>query len=167
MLWGQSLYYAQKHKSTQHEPQGLNTISNSNMVAEKLQGWRSGILRGSILAFAVLMINLLLIVIATVKSRSPSNSQKIMYEGDCDKVKQMDIGLHLVINILSSLLLGASNYAMQCLSAPTRTEIDIAHKERIWLDIGVLSIRNLCRINPRRVILWTLFGLSSAPLHLL
>lgn len=55
---------------------------------------------------------------------------------------------------------------MQCLSAPTRKEIDRAHARGVWLDIGIPSVRNLRYISKRRVLIWALLGLSSLPLHL-
>lgn len=79
--------------------------------------------------------------------------------------KRLDLWLHLGINLLSTILLGASNYTMQCLSAPTRDEINKAHQQRIYLDIGVPSVRNLGRISQRRRRLWWLLALSSIPLH--
>ena len=75
--------------------------------------------------------------------------------------------MHLAINILSTLLLGASNYSMQCLSSPTRSDIDKAHSQGIWLDIGVPSVRNLRRLSTTRIVLWWLLAISSIPLHLL
>lgn len=63
--------------------------------------------------------------------------------------------------------LSAGNYCMQCFSSPTREEINRAHREGIWLDIGVPGIRNLNKISPARVLLWSLLGLSGIPLHLL
>ncbi|KAK4499429.1 hypothetical protein PRZ48_009943 [Zasmidium cellare] len=65
------------------------------------------------------------------------------------------------------MLLGASNYTMQALVAPTRAETDRAHAEGGWLDIGVASIRNLFKIKRHRTILWAVLGLSSMPIHLL
>ncbi len=65
------------------------------------------------------------------------------------------------------MLLGASNYTMQCLSAPTRSEVDKAHSQGIWLDIGVPGVRNLRRISGVRITLWWLLAISSIPLHLL
>lgn len=56
---------------------------------------------------------------------------------------------------------------MQCLSSPTRSEIDKAHGQGIWLDIGVPSIRNLRRLSTTRIVLWWLLAISSIPLHLL
>ena len=56
---------------------------------------------------------------------------------------------------------------MQCLSSPTRSEIDKAHSQGIWLDIGVPSVRNLRRLSKTRIVLWWLLAISSIPLHLL
>lgn len=75
--------------------------------------------------------------------------------------------LHLAICILSSLLLGASNYCMQILSAPTRKEVDAAHAKRKWLSIGVASIKNLLYVDRRKTFVYILLGVSSIPLHLL
>ena len=55
---------------------------------------------------------------------------------------------------------------MQCLSSPTRAEINKAHNEERWLDIGVLSVKNLRRVSWRRICLWWCLALSSIPLHL-
>lgn len=79
----------------------------------------------------------------------------------------MNSYLHFAINLLSTILLSSSNYCMQCLSAPTRKEVNTAHAKGVWLDIGIPSMRNLRYIDRRRVILWGLLGLSSLPLHLL
>ena len=55
---------------------------------------------------------------------------------------------------------------MQRLSAPTRGEVDYAHKRHHWVDIGVPSVRNLGLINPWRMWGWLLLAASSLPLHL-
>jgi hypothetical protein len=131
-----------------------------------LKGWRFGILSGSILAFTVLSANLAFTIYGGIKSTTESATQKLLYQGSCAQVTNTSMIIHLVINLLSTLLLSASNYGMQCLSAPTRREIDIAHSKKEWMDIGVLSIKNLGKISTRRTLLWALLGLSSLPLHL-
>ena len=88
-----------------------------------------------------------------------------IYQGDCEKVSRLDTYLHLLINIFSSLILGASNYTMQVLVSPTRQDIDRAHQRGIWLDIGIPSVRNLRRVPKYRVLLWWLLALSSIPMH--
>ena len=55
---------------------------------------------------------------------------------------------------------------MQRLSAPTRDEVDTAHRRRKWVDIGVPSFRNLLLINRWRTLGWLVLGASSLPLHL-
>lgn len=89
------------------------------------------------------------------------------YTGSCARTEKANTIIHLGVNLLSTLLLGGSNYYMQCLSAPTRVNIDQAHLDRHWLDIGVPSIRNIQAIGMRKSILWWALGLSSVPLHLL
>ena len=131
------------------------------------KGWRSGILRGSILASLVFAVNIVITGVAVSRSKTSGAGQKTVFEGNCDRVKELDTYLHLLINILSTILLGAGNYAMQCLSAPTRNGVDKAHSKRDWVDVGILSIRNLSMINSRRVLLWSLLMVSSLPLHLL
>ncbi|KAI9801518.1 MAG: hypothetical protein M1833_002750 [Piccolia ochrophora] len=90
-----------------------------------------------------------------------------LMEGDCDVVKRLDIWIHLLLNILSAMLLGASNYCMQRLSAPTRAELDRAHAKFVWLNVGIPSVKNLLHISRYRVFLWSLLGISSIPLHLM
>ncbi|MCJ1344677.1 hypothetical protein MMC31_002880 [Peltigera leucophlebia] len=58
-----------------------------------------------------------------------------IYLGSCAKAQRLDLWLHLLINILSTLLLGASNFCMQLLVAPTRDEVNKAHEKSCWLDI--------------------------------
>ncbi|KAL8840422.1 MAG: hypothetical protein Q9176_003920 [Flavoplaca citrina] len=86
--------------------------------------------------------------------------------GGCDTTKTLSLWSHFAINVLSTAMLSASNYCMQCLSAPTRQDIDRAHAQHIWLDIGVRSVRNLLHISRTKTLLWILLALSSIPLHL-
>lgn len=88
-------------------------------------------------------------------------------EGSCSETKNLAMWIHLGINVLSTLLLGASNYTMQCLASPTREDINRAHGQSVWLDIGTPSIRNLLRISRSRISLWWLVAISSVPLHLM
>ncbi len=55
---------------------------------------------------------------------------------------------------------------MQRLSAPTRHELNEAHRKFKWLDIGVPSFRNLLYINKWRTLAWLVLAASSLPLHL-
>jgi hypothetical protein len=132
----------------------------------KLRGWRFGLAMSASSAIFVLLTNVLL-MIGAVSASKPDRDIGTLYIGSCGIVNKWNLALHLLINILSSILLSASNYAMQILSSPTRSECDKAHARRDWLDIGVNGLRNLTRISWQRRILWTLLGISSIPIHLL
>lgn len=132
----------------------------------KLQGWRFGLALSASSATFVLLTNVLLVIGAASASKL-NGGLGTLYVGSCDTVNKWNLALHVLINALSSVLLSASNYAMQVLSSPTRAECDKAHTRRDWLDIGVNGVRNLTRISWQRRILWTLLGISSIPIHLL
>lgn len=131
---------------------------------KRLSGWRVGALNFAVWAAIVFSINL--IITASVFSTRKTN-QDVLSEGDCGNIKRLNSVFHAIINVLSTILLSGSNYCMQCLSAPTRAEIDVAHAKNRRLDIGVPSFRNLTSISRHRLALWCLLGLSSIPLHLL
>lgn len=133
---------------------------------KKLEGYHFGVLCCAGVAAVVLCINLILTIWA-ISSSEVQNGLGTLQEGSCKRTTSLTFWAHLVINALSTLLLGASNYSMQCLSSPTRAEIDKAHNKGVWLDIGVPSVRNLRRLSTARVTLWWLLAISSIPLHLL
>lgn len=85
----------------------------------KLQGWRFGLAVSASAATLVLVTNVLLVIGAASASKLENGIGKL-HLGNCDVVDRWNTALHLLINALSSLLLSASNYAMQCLSSPTR-----------------------------------------------
>lgn len=151
-------------RPTPHEP---FIPTKKSTWREKLCGWRGSVVTGALLAFIVFSINFIITMIATTKQRRVHDNRNIMLEGDCSRVKTLNTVAHILINALSTILLGASNYCMQCLSAPTRHEVDQAHASRHWLDIGILSIRNIGKISRKRAMLWWVMGISSLPLHLL
>lgn len=132
--------------------------------------WRSRRSRALMLqigiVIAVFVVNLVLTVFA-VSKYSIQNGVGLIYNGNCDTVKQLDQWIHLLINLLSTGLLSASNYCMQLQAAPTRADIDKAHRSNTWLDVGVPSLRNLRYISWWRKSTWGLLALSSVPLHLL
>jgi hypothetical protein len=132
-----------------------------------LQGWRFTIFMGSILALVVFLFNLIGTMVIGTKSTASVDKGRILFDGNCEKVRTLGIFVHLIINVMGTILLSASNFAMQCLSAPTRDEVDMQHAVRKWMDIGVLSVRNIRRIGKRRAIMWAVLGISSLPLHLL
>ena len=114
----------------------------------------------------ILIINITWIIWAS-RTYGMKNGIGTIQRGTCKEAKSLGLWLHLAINVLSTLLLAASNYCMQCLAAPTRTEVDKVHKDQKWLDIGVPSVRNLFFIARVRSLLWFLLVISSVSLHLL
>lgn len=131
--------------------------------AIRFEGWRTGASTAALLAVLSLIINFSIEIWLGTKG----NGVVEVYNGPCGTVAQADTWVHLAINIISTLLLGGSNYCMQCVSAPTRPEIDRFHAKGKYLDIGVPSVRNLRAIPWHKVILWWALGLSSVPLHLM
>ena len=114
----------------------------------------------------VLIANIVLVAVLGAKYGILSKRGLIrLYQGDCDTVKRIGIASHVGINVLSTLLLGASNLCMQLLVAPTREEVDAAHRKKIWLDIGIPSWKNIKNIKPSRRWLFFSLMLSSIPLH--
>jgi len=121
-------------------------------------------------AFTISMIVLLanFILVTVLGSKYGIRSERgliTLYKGDCNRVKMIGTASHVGINILSTLLLGASNLCMQLLVAPTRDEIDAAHRKKVWLDIGIPSWKNIRNIKPSRRWLFFFLMLSSVPLH--
>ncbi|KAF4857259.1 hypothetical protein CGCSCA4_v000055 [Colletotrichum siamense] len=131
--------------------------------------WQKAALGFAIAAFSTFIINLTFIIWAT-SSRSKDTKDGIgilLLPDTCSETKAFNTGIHVVVNILSTVLLSGSNYCMQCLMAPTRSEINEAHAKQEWMDIGVPSVRNFWRIRWKRRVFWLLFMISSLPLHLL
>lgn len=87
--------------------------------------------------------------------------------GSCSMVDKWNLAMHIGLNALSTLFLGAGNYSMQFLVAPSRSEADKAHREARSVDIGIHSFRNLLRIGTTRRIIWALLGVIATILHFL
>ena len=156
-------------RSTSPTPSANQTATsakNSSRISRHFQGWRMGVTLGAITTGVVLVINLSALIWAAAGAGLRGGLQTLQH-GSCKETRNLNLWLHLAINALSTLLLGASNYTMQCLSSPTREEINTAHGKRQWLDIGIPSLRNLKHIARGRLLLWCLMALSSVPLHLL
>ncbi|KAH7270937.1 hypothetical protein B0J15DRAFT_483716 [Fusarium solani] len=142
--------------------------------AEISSGWRLSLVYGAGASTVVLLINLgVTIWSSTLKkgdenSRdSQSNNRRTLFQGSCEESRKLNVVLHIFINVFSSILLAASSYGMQCLTAPNRAEVDKSHAAQRWMDIGILSVRNLRGVSWKRSILWFLLTMSSIPLHLL
>lgn len=141
---------------------------HSYLHKNSFHGWRMGVLFGSIASGLVLCCNIALLVVGYTRSGGFDESGIAdLMRGSERTISRWNTVLHLFINMLSSVLLASSNYTMQVLSSPTRSELDRAHARGESLDIGILSSRNLTSVNKRRALLCAMLGLSSLPLHLL
>jgi hypothetical protein len=123
-----------------------------------------------LLSVAVFLFDLLITIYATKLLQCNGHNFADILQPDknwsCDVVRQYNRWIQFSINALSTILLGASNYCAQLLLAPMRRDIDRAHGQSKWLDIGVQSFRNLRACKPMRKTLWSSLMLSSALLHL-
>ncbi|CAN9439696.1 unnamed protein product [Alternaria alternata] len=127
---------------------------------------RVGLLVCAILSAVVLALNIGVIAWASACPSSEDNTQ-ILYKGNCSTSTNANIAAHAAINVLSTLLLGASNYSMQIAMAPSRADVDKAHGRRQALTIGIPTLKNFRNISISRRVCWVLLALSSIPLHLL
>jgi hypothetical protein len=125
-----------------------------------------GVLFGCCMSTLVLLCNLAIIVTGAIKGYNEEGIADLM-TGDETRISQWNTAFHVAINALSTVLLAGSNYTMQVLSSPTRDDIDKAHGKNRWLEVGVLSPRNIRTLPRKRAWLCLLLTLSSIPLHLL
>lgn len=137
------------------------------ITSERREKWKLVLLLNSGLALVVFLINTVITTLAFVKGeRSDTDGSIVLMTGDCTVIKHFNTASHLLINLCSTLLLMASSYGMQTLSAPTRSDVDVAHAKRKNLDIGILSVRNLRYISRKKALLCMALAISSLPLHL-
>ncbi|GKZ57347.1 hypothetical protein AnigIFM49718_002657 [Aspergillus niger] len=133
--------------------------------------WVRGVLICTYAAFGILLVNVILTIVAAAvavaRHDQRTMSSATIYKGSCDRTKAWTTGLHLLINVLSTIVLGASSYCMQCLTSPSRIDVDRAHGQRVWLDIGVASVRNLAWADWPRRTLWLVLLVTSLPIHLI
>ena len=73
----------------------------------RFSGWRFGALNCSLSVFVVLLINVILTVWLAA-SKGFEDGEGTIYEGDCSVVRRMNIGIHLLINLFSTILLSGS-----------------------------------------------------------
>lgn len=130
-------------------------------------GWQWGVMAGMCSCIVVLVINVALVIVGFMDRSKLGDCIATLLAGSAYEVQRTSTILHVAINILSTLLLSASNYTMQVLSSPTQAECIRAHERDSWLDVGIPSLRNVRYISPHRRLLWFALALSPVPLHLL
>lgn len=161
----------EKYGSVKRFEPWFPNVNPEHSQAKTWRTWRSQ--RGVVLwgcfltTSSVAVINLILAIWTWLHFETTSDGVVELYRGGCTVVKRANFLAHIVINVLGTLLFGASNLTLQILVAPTRSEVDQAHAKGIWLDIGVPSVRNLFGISKFRVILWSFLAITSIPIHFL
>lgn len=134
------------------------------------QKWFGGLLL-TLRAFATLSACILFFNIGwfgwAMAKFGTSGGYGTIQRGSCDETKSLNKWLHLVINILSTGLILSSTAFMQLCNAPTRGEIEEAHRHHRWLSIGILSPRNFGQVSRKKSLLFWILALSSTPFHLL
>jgi len=140
----------------------LFSIFYNNFVS----GWHAGLNRAFILSSCAFLLNVSIYawLYRTHETRSGTGT---IIDDSCFNVRNANIGVHAGLNIISTLVLGASTYAMQGMTAPTRQEVDKAHAKGKWLEIGTHSVRNLFHLRKRNVTIWIVLVFTSIPFHLL
>ncbi|KAF3011338.1 hypothetical protein E8E14_006155 [Neopestalotiopsis sp. 37M] len=121
----------------------------------------------ALMSATVTILNIVLLIWYAVKHQ-PEHLRGIstIFTGNCAQVNRTNSLVHVALNAISSLFLGAANYCMQVLAAPSRSEVNRAHAEGYGLDIGTQSLRNLWYIRRHRSVLWAALGFLSIVLHL-
>lgn len=107
----------------------------------RLPGWQSGVAAFSILAAVTLVLNIS--ALAWAATHFDDYPYATIALGTYDEMSKMSGRIHFCISILSTVLLAGSNHCIQCLSSPTREEVDAAHSRGTHLKIGILSWRNI------------------------
>jgi len=132
-----------------------------------LQGWRFVALLSCILVGISLCFNVAFTIYVLQTYPPGVNGIGDLGAKSCDVVLSATTKIHIGINALAAILVAASNYNMQCMTAPSRSDIDLAHQHGRWLDIGMQSVRNLRYVPRWKAFLWLALLLSTLPLHLL
>lgn len=130
------------------------------------RGWKGGLIRCAIFSTVLWLLMIIAYIYLYSRSETERGSGVIM-TGSCSVVSRANTIIHAALNIVTTLMLGASTYAMESLCCPTREEVDAAHAKKLWLGIGGLSLRNFRFISKSRSVLWVVLWITSIPLHLL
>ncbi|KAJ3562455.1 hypothetical protein NPX13_g8562 [Xylaria arbuscula] len=100
------------------------------------KGWRR---TGAINSALAYLYAALLLVLWSASVSQPNTSlggSTVIFNGNCNTSSELNLALHLMINIFSVLVFASSNFFMQVLNAPSRREVDNAHAWLRSADIG-------------------------------
>ncbi|KAJ5302286.1 hypothetical protein N7508_007149 [Penicillium antarcticum] len=160
---------SEEGQANEHHRQSLDESQSKEEESVRqnrglFEGWKFSAFLAFVSSVVVLLFNMIFLIYSAATTRNAGGTT--LMRGDCGKMQHLSTVMHWVINLLGTGVLSASNFGMQCLVAPTRTDIDRAHKKHSWLDIGVPSVRNLFRVSSKRSYLCLFLSFSSLPFHL-
>lgn len=118
------------------------------------------------LTASVAILNMVIWIWAAATHDVDPRGVGTLFMGDCSDTTTANRVSHLLLNALSTLFMGGASYCMQVLVAPSRADLETAHAVGDWLEIGVMSFKNLFKLRPWKVSLWLALGAISTVLHL-
>ncbi|KAI8257729.1 hypothetical protein K4K58_003758 [Colletotrichum sp. SAR11_239] len=136
------------------------------IYGQRLVGWRINTLICAILVWLMTVLLWVLLLTSFSKNHDLSDMPPF-YAADCQDTRRVMVVVRLLVGALSTLVIVSSYIFMQLLVSPTREDVDRAHAQRRWMDIGCMSVKNLRFISNGRRVLFVLFGLIWIPFHLL
>lgn len=95
-----------------------NRLNRLNQLLDRTTTWKISLLIAAITSIIVLFFNLGFVLWAIShrglddKDEDGGRGRGTLYFGQCDQARNISVGFHLVINVLATALLSASNYAM-------------------------------------------------------
>jgi len=102
----------------------------------------------------------------TGKATQSVLGQHFFYTANCSTTNALNLVVHLLLNILSTMILSSSNFFMQVLNAPSRAEVDRIHAKNKSVEIGVPSLRNAFLLKKFKTFSWLVLAATSLPVHL-
>ncbi|KAK5634621.1 hypothetical protein RRF57_010334 [Xylaria bambusicola] len=120
--------------------------SHRSDLRRHFTGWRGGIVCNTLLAILILIVGIISLILVITRTKVFSG-QLAIFTGDCSTATRINIGVHVIINVFTVVLLAGANYVFQILTSPTRHEVAEAHDRKQWLDIGMCSLRNFLHVS--------------------
>ncbi|KAK4226844.1 hypothetical protein QBC38DRAFT_216294 [Podospora fimiseda] len=130
------------------------------------QPWKISVLAFSCFAFVVFLVNFAYSICVTIFAAKQKTLVAMVTELQCSSVKAIDKIIHVLINLLSTVLVSGSSYTMRCIMGPTRQLVDQTHGGGLCVDIGVPRIRNFRNLCFKDKMFWLLLLTSSLPLNM-
>lgn len=137
----------------------------TNRWSRYIATWKGTATLGIAASGFTLILNLVVLIWA-LAAKPKQDGFVITNVGSSSTCKHISLGIRLIVNTLSTLILVSSNRCSQFLCSPTREDVDAHHAHGQWLDIGVRSYRNFRAVRGWRMIVAVFLLVTSLPIHL-